>query len=95
MREVKFTIDGHGEFACDADELSSYKTAKQLVRADESASPAFDVMERVFMGRDEEYVERLGGGISCMATLLGAALEAAQAKKSSPSSDARSGAGAK
>lgn len=77
MKEITFTVDGvDGEFVCDADELKSYKTAKQLARADEDFSLSFDVMERVFMGRDEEYIERLGGSVDRLNDLLAAALDA-------------------
>ena len=71
MKEITFTVDGvDGEFVCDADELKSYKTAKQLARADEDFSLSFDVMERVFMGNDEEYIERLGGSVDRLNDLL-------------------------
>lgn len=89
MKEITFTIpDIEGEFVCDADELKSYKTAKQLARADEDFSLSFDVMERVFMGNDEEYIERLGGSVDCLNGLLAAALDAVgeDAKNSSASS---------
>ena len=77
MKEITFTVDGvDGEFVCDADELKSYKTAKQLARADEDFSLSFDVMERVFMGNDEEYIERLGGSVDRLNDLLAAALDA-------------------
>ena len=88
MKEITFTVDGvDGEFVCDADELKSYKTAKQLARADEDFSLSFDVMERVFMGNDEEYIERLGGSVDRLNDLLAAALDAVgeDAKNSSAS----------
>lgn len=88
MNKVKFTVESvEGEFFCDADEIRSYKTAKQLVNSDKDASLAFDVMERVFMGNDEEYVERIGGDVEDIQKLLAAAVEACGAKnsKASPS----------
>lgn len=96
MREVKFTVDGvEGEFTCDADEVRSYKTAKQLSMADEDASLTFEIMERVFLGRDEEYVERLGGDVSQVQTLMTAAIGACGAKNTSASSRQSSGTEAK
>ena len=88
MKEITFTVDGvDGEFVCDADELKCSKTAKQLARADDDFSLSFDVMERVFMGRDEDYIERLGGSVDCLNGLLAAALDAVgeDAKNSSAS----------
>ena len=88
MREIVFTIpDVEGEFSCDADEVKSYKTSKQLARGNEDPSGVFDVMERIFMGRDEDYIERLGGSVDCLNGLLAAALDAVgeDAKNSSAS----------
>lgn len=96
MKQVSFTIDGiEGEFICDADEVTSYKTAKQLAKSEKDFSVAFDVMERVFCGKDEEYIDRMGGDIGCIQTLLGSAIEACGAKNSQASSPASKGAGAK
>lgn len=96
MNPVTFTIDGvEGEFTCDADVVRSYKTAKQLAKSEEDFSVAFDVMERIFDGKDEEYIDRLGGDVTCIQTLLGKAIEACGAKNSQASSPALKGAGAK
>lgn len=86
MKKVKFTVDGYeGDFVCDADEVKSYRTAKQLIKAQEDAGLAFDVMERIFMGHDEEYVDRVGGEVDDISKLLAAAVEACGAKNSSAS----------
>ena len=83
MNEIKFTVpDVDGEFACDSDEVRSYRTSKQLARGDEEPGGVFDVMERIFMGRDEEYIERVGGGIEDMNKLVNAAIVACKAKNS-------------
>lgn len=96
MNPVTFTIDGvEGKFTCDADVVRSYKTAKQLAKSEEDFSVAFDVMERIFDGRDEEYIDRLGGDVTCIQTLLGKAIEACGAKNSQASSPASKGAEAK
>lgn len=96
MREIVFTIPTReGEFSCDADEVKSYKTSKQLARGNEDPSGVFDVMERIFMGRDEEYIERVGGGVEDMNELLNAAIGACKAKNSSASPQTSSATGAK
>ena len=87
MNPVTFTID--------ADVVRSYKTAKKLAKSEEDFSVAFDVMERIFDGKDEEYIDRLGGDVTCIQTLLGKAIEACGAKNSQASSPASKGAGAK
>ena len=80
MREVVFEVEGvDGEFACDADEMRSYRTIKQLAMGDVRPAGVFEAMERVYMGRDEEYVERVGG-VDALARLNDAATEAVKAK---------------
>lgn len=87
MNKVEFTVLGiEGTFVCDADELKSYRTIKQLAMSEKDVSGFFDAMGRIYMGRDEEYVERVGG-FQCCGVLNDAAAEAAKAKNSQPSSD--------
>lgn len=82
MRKVEFTVEGvKGRFACDADELESYKTIKQFARGEEDPAGLFDAIERVYMGHDEEYVERVGG-MTGLGRLNDAAVEACRAKNS-------------
>lgn len=89
MNKVTFTIpDVDGEFCCDADVVRSYRTAKKLVKAQEDATLAFEVMEQVFMGHDEEYVDRVGGGVEDITKLIVAAVEACGAKNSQASPSA-------
>ena len=98
MREVVFTVPGvEGEFACDADQLTDYDTAKLMSKADEDMGASFEVMERIFMGRDSEYMRRLGGNVSQIGTLLTAAIDAVgeDAKNSSASPQTSKGTGAK
>lgn len=80
MKKVKFTVEGiEGDFYCDADEFKSYRTLKQLSRSSTDAPGMFDALERIYMGNDVEYVERVGG-IDGLAKLNDAAAEAVGAK---------------
>ncbi len=95
MDQVKFRVEGvEGDFFCDADELKSYRTVKQLSLAETRPDGMFEALERVYMGRDEEYVERVGG-MERLHLLNDAAAEAAKAKNSSASSRASKGTGTK
>lgn len=95
MDRVEFTVEGvEGEFTCDADEMRSYKTIKQLALGDEDLGGMFRAMERIYMGHDEEYVERVGG-FERAGRLNSAATEAVRAKNSSGSSRASKGTGAR
>lgn len=81
MTELTFTIPGiDGEFTADLDELLSYKTNKQFAKSETEPGGMFEAFERVFAGRDEEYMERLGGSVESTGTLMQAAFEAAKAK---------------
>lgn len=80
MREVRFEVEGFdGEFCCDADEITSYRTLKQLALSDKRPDGMFEAIERIYMGKDEEYAERVGG-MDGLAKLNDAAVEAAKAK---------------
>lgn len=80
MKKVAFKVSGvEGEFACDADELTSYRTVKQFALGEEDPAGLFKALERVYMGRDEEYAERVGG-MDNLGMLNDAAIEAAKAK---------------
>lgn len=82
MTEVKFNVEGvEGDFFCDADEMRSYRTVKQLALGDARPAGVFEAMERVYMGRDEEYAERIGGA-DALARLNDAAIAAVNAKNS-------------
>lgn len=95
MNQVKFQIEGvDGDFFCDADELTSYRTVKQLALSEENPAGMFHALERIYMGNDEEYVERVGG-LENLSKLNDAATQAAKAKNSSGSSRASKGTGAK
>lgn len=95
MNQVKFDVEGvDGDFFCDADELTSYRTVKQLAFSEENPAGMFHALERIYMGNDEEYVERVGG-MENLPKLNDAATEAAKAKNSSGSSSASKGTGAK
>ena len=95
MNQIKFKVEGvEGVFFCDADQLTSYRTVKQLAFSEENPAGMFHALERIYMGKDEEYVERVGG-LENLHLLNDAATEAAKAKNSSGSSRASRGTGAK
>lgn len=80
MKEIKFQVEGvEGDFFVDSDEMKSYKTVKAFALSEQNAAPMFEAMERVFMGHDEEYVDRVGG-MDNIGSLVDAAVEAAKAK---------------
>lgn len=81
MNEVKFKVEGvKGEFFVDADALADYKTAKALALAEKNPAGMYEALERIYMGHDEEYVERVGG-VNGMEKLNGAAITAVNAAK--------------
>ncbi len=80
MKKIKFQVEGvEGDFFVDSDEMKSYKTVKAFALSEQNAAPMFEAMERVFMGHDEEYVDRVGG-MDNIGSLVDAAAEAAKAK---------------
>lgn len=80
MNQVKFQVEGvDGDFFVDADEMKNYRTVKAFALSEKQAAPMFEALERVFVGHDEEYVDRVGG-VDNLASLLDAAAEAAKAK---------------
>ena len=85
MNELRFEVDGV-ELVADYDQLVSYKTNKQFARSEADPAGMFDAYERVFAGRDEEYVDALGGSVEAVARIMTAAFEAAKAKNSQASS---------
>ena len=78
---VTFVLDGK-EFEADRSALTSYKVTKMVANAENDPSGYFEAMERIFMGRDEEYAEALGGGADKVAELYAAAAKAVGAKNS-------------
>ena len=60
---------------------------KQLAFSEENPAGMFHALERIYMGNDEEYVERVGG-MENLSKLNDAATEAVKAKNSSASSRA-------
>lgn len=95
MNQIKFKVDGvDGDFFCDADQLTSYRTVKQLAFSEKNPAGMFHALERIYMGNDEEYVERVGG-MENLSKLNDAATEAVKAKNSSASSRAWRGSGTK
>ncbi|OUP10999.1 hypothetical protein [Collinsella sp. An2] len=95
MNQVKFQVEGvEGSFFCDADQLTSYRTIKQFALGDKNPEGLFEALERVYMGKDEEYVDRVGG-MDGLAKLNDAATAAVKAKNSSGSSRASRSTGTK
>ncbi len=90
MQEMKFEVDGV-ELIADYDELVSYKTNKQFARSEQDPAGMFEAYERVFAGRDEEYVDALGGSVEAIGRIMQAAFEAAKAKNSKASSGTSKG----
>lgn len=90
MNQVKFQVEGvDGDFVVDADEAATYKTVKAFAMSTKRPSEYYMALERMYMGKDEEYGERVG--LENMNKLNNAAFEAVvgarQAKKSSDSSE--------
>lgn len=62
MNQVKFQVEGvKGDFFVDADELNNYRTMKALAFGDKNPAAMYEAYERIYMGHDEEYLERVGG----------------------------------
>lgn len=76
---VKFECEGH-EFEASKTAIKSYRVQKQLARAKADPNGMMDAVERIFMGRDVEYVDALGGDAEKLEVLLSAAIAAANAK---------------
>ncbi len=66
-------------------------TNKQFAKSETEPGGMFEAFERVFAGRDEEYMERLGGSVESTGVLMQAAFEAAKAKNSQDSSSSSKG----
>lgn len=81
MQKITFELDDK-KYIADLDELKSYKTSKQFAQGESNPSGMFDAMSRIFLGKDEEYIEGLGGGVDDMGRLCNAAFEAAKLKNS-------------
>lgn len=80
MKQVKFSVDGvKGEFFVDADELNNYRTMKALAFGTKNPVGMYEALERIYMGHDEEYVERVGG-LGNVEKLNNAAAEAVKAE---------------
>lgn len=75
---VKFEYEGR-EYEADAAALRDYSVIKAVSKVESDPAGFFRAMERVFMGRDEEYAEK-AGGTAGIGALFNAAAEAANAK---------------
>lgn len=78
---IKFNVpDIEGDFFVDKQEMTSYRTIKALALSEENPAGMFLTLERLFDGKDEEYVERVGG-VDNLAKLIDAATEAVKNAK--------------
>lgn len=75
---VKFEYEG-AEYEADAAALRDYSTIKAVSKVETDPAGFFDAMERVFMGRDEEYAAATGGTAG-IGALFNAAAQAANVK---------------
>ena len=81
MTEIKFSVEGiDGDFFVDADEIKNYRTVKAMAMSDKDPAGFFAAMERIYMGHDEEYMDRVGGSMDELAVLNDAAAKAVDAK---------------
>lgn len=80
MKEVKFQVEGvEGDFFVDKDALNDYRTVKAFAMAEKNPTGFYLAMEKIYMGNDEDYVERVGG-LDSISKLNDAAAEAVNAK---------------
>lgn len=75
----EFEYEGR-TFEADRRELTSYRNSKAIANSSNRPDGYFTALERIFLGRDEEYAEMLGGGAEAVANLYVAAVEAVGAK---------------
>ena len=75
---VEFQFEGEA-YEVDRAAITDYRTLKAIARVADNPAGYFDAMERVFMGEDEAYAEKVGGNEG-MARLFNAAAAAANAK---------------
>ena len=77
------TFEYNGQkFECDEKACTSYKNTKRITEIEKNPIAAFDALEEIFAGKDEEYAEMLGGDASELFALYLAAAEACGAKNS-------------
>ena len=67
VKKIKFE---NKKFEYDSSLINSYSFAKLIARAKDDNVLFFEAMERVFMGKDEEYAEKLGGDFTKLAQLF-------------------------
>ncbi|HJI81588.1 MAG TPA: hypothetical protein OIM20_07680 [Eggerthellaceae bacterium] len=80
MKEIKFQVEGiDGDFFVDADALNDYRTVKAFALSEKNPAGFYEAMEKIYMGNDADYVERVGG-MDHLADLNDAAAEAVKAK---------------
>lgn len=71
MKEVKFSVEGvEGDFFVDADCFKDYKTMKAIALGEKNPAAMYEAYERLYMGKDEEYAERVGDFDALVAATL-------------------------
>lgn len=78
---LSFEYNGQ-TFECDEKACQSYVNTKRITEMEKDPIAAFDALEEIFAGKDEEYAEMLGGAASELFALYLAAAEAVGAKNS-------------
>lgn len=79
---IKFSHKGK-EFEADTKALTDYSMIKHIANVETDPAGYFAALEKVFIGRDEEYIAQLGGDASAMAGLYAAAAQAVAGSKNS------------
>ena len=76
MKEIKFQVEGvEGDFFVDADAFNTYSVVKALALGEKNPVAMYEALEKIYMGNDEEYADRVGG-LANMDKLNNAAIEA-------------------
>ena len=78
-KPVSFEFEGK-TFECDPKACHDYKVVKAMAKYESDPAGYFAAIERVLMGRDEEYAEMLGGDMKDLEKLVMAAFEVVGAK---------------
>ena len=81
MPEVKKIKFENKTFEYDSSLINSYSFAKLISRAKDDNALFFEAMERLFMGKDEEYANKLGGDFMKLTQLFEAITDQENAAK--------------
>ncbi|MEG2933534.1 MAG: hypothetical protein RR842_08135, partial [Gordonibacter sp.] len=78
---IEFEFRGM-KFLADANVIRNYAAIKRMSLVETDPVGYFTTLSDIFMGRDEEYVDMLGGEVADMGGLYTAAVQAVGAKNS-------------